>query len=197
MPNVSFGPRSQRVYAALRERIVRGELVAGAKLPPHIELASAYGVAPLTMRQVLAQLEAEGLVSREQGRGTFVRSQAPPAVLIVEDDAAMRALLEEYVTRAGYRAIPAPTVAEGLTRLTAEPSIALVFSDVRMPDKAAGLDFIRTVRRRQPTLPLVALTAYPDDLAGLHGTPECPVLFLPKPFWAHQIEETLRLALRP
>ena len=197
MPNVSFGPRAQRVYTALRARIARGELAAGAKLPPHIDLAAEYGVAPLTMRQVLVRLEEEGLISREQGRGTFVRAQAPPAVLIVEDDAALRALLEEYVTRAGYRPIPAPTAAEGLARLAEEPSIALVFSGVRLPDKDSGRDFIRAVRRRWPTLPLVAVTGYPEDLNGLHGTPECPVLILPQPFWAHQIDETLRLALRP
>ena len=196
MPNVSFGPRAQRVYVALRDRIARGELAAGAKLPAHVELAAEYGIAPLTMRQVLVRLEAEGLVSREQGRGTFVRSQAPPSVLIVEDDPAMRALLEEYVTRAGYRPVPAATAAEGLARLAEEPSIALVFSNVRLPDKESGRDFIRAGRRRWPTLPLVAVTGYPDDLDGLHGTTECPVLILPRPFWAHQIEETLRLALR-
>ena len=140
MPHVSFGPRAQRVYAALRDRIARGELVAGAKLPPHIDLAAEYGVAPLTMRQVLVQLEAEGLVSREQGRGTFVRPQAPPAVLIVAADPALRALLEEYVTRAGYRPTPVPTAAEGLACLAEERSIALVFSDVRLPDKDSGRD---------------------------------------------------------
>src|SRR5688500_4920434 len=101
----NLGPRAQRVYAALRERISRGELVAGTKLPPHTELAAAYGIAPLTMRHVLAHLEAEGLVSREHGRGTFVRAQLTPAVLIADDDAGMRALLQEYVTRAGYRPI--------------------------------------------------------------------------------------------
>ena len=197
MPHVSFGPRAKRVYAALRDRIARGELVAGAKLPPHLELATEYGIAPLTMRQVLAQLEAEGLVSREQGRGTFVRSQAPPAVLVVDDDAAMRTLLGEYVTRAGYRPILVADAAEGLARLAADSTIALVFSDVRTPDTATGLGFIRSVRRRQPTLPLVALIGYPDDLAELHGMPEWPVLVVAKPFWAHQIEEVLRLALRP
>jgi CheY-like chemotaxis protein len=149
------------------------------------------------MRQVLAQLEVEGLVSREQGRGTFVRPQAPPAVLIVDDDAAVRTLLGEYVTRAGYRPLPVADTAAGLARLAADASIALVFSDVRVPDTATGIDFIRTVRRRQPTLPLVALTGYPDDLAELHGTPEWPVLVVAKPFWAHQIEEILRLVLRP
>jgi CheY-like chemotaxis protein len=196
MPIYNLGPRAQRVYLALRDRIIRGELPVGMQLLPHAALAAEYGVAPVTVRQVLAHLEAEGLVSLEQGRGTFVRAPVLPAVLIVEDDGAMRALLEEYVSRAGYRPIPVATPAEGLACLAQDASIALVFSDVHMPDKESGLDFIRRVRRRWSALPLVAITGYPDDLAGLHGTPECPVLILTKPLWAHQIEETLRLTLR-
>jgi CheY-like chemotaxis protein len=196
MPIYNLGPRAQRVYLALRDRIIRGELPVGMQLLPHAALAAEYGVAPVTVRQVLAHLEAEGLVSLEQGRGTFVRAPVLPAVLIVEDDGAMRDLLEEYVSHAGYRPIPVATAAEGLACLAQDAAIALVFSDVHMPDKESGLDFIRRVRRRWSALPLVAITGYPDDLAGLHGTPECPVLILTKPLWAHQIEETLRLTLR-
>ena len=197
MPIYNLGPRAQRVYVALRDRIIQGKLAPGTKLPSHIELAAEYGVAPLTLRQVLARLEEEGLASREQGRGTFVRVQTPRVVMIADDDAVMCALIGEYVTRAGYRPIMAANAAEGLAHLAADPSIALVFSDVRMPDQATGLDFIRSVRRRYPTLPLVALTGYPDDLAELHGTPEWPVLIVSKPFWAHQIDEVLGLVLRP
>jgi len=62
MPMTSFGPRTQRVYAALRERIVHGTLAVGTKLPAHIALATEYGVAPVTMRHVLARLEEEGFV---------------------------------------------------------------------------------------------------------------------------------------
>ena len=195
MPIYKLGPRAQRVYAALRDHILRDAPPEGSKLPSHTELAAEYGVAPLTVRQVLARLEEEGLVSREQGRGTFIRNRTRPGVLIVEDDAGMRALLGEHVLNAGYRPLPAASATEALTCLVDDPSIGLVFSDVRIPDTDAGIAFIRAVRRRWPTLPLVAITGYPHDLDGLFGTPDCPVLLLSKPFWAHQIEETLRLTL--
>ena len=64
-----FGPRSNRIYAALRERILDGELQPGAQLPRYLELASEFGVAPMTIRQVLERLEADGLVLRRPGRG--------------------------------------------------------------------------------------------------------------------------------
>jgi CheY-like chemotaxis protein len=192
-----LGPRSGRVYSVLRERILEGELTPGTKLPPHTELAAEFGVAPLTLRHVLASLEEEGLVSREQGRGTFVRARSAPGVLIVDDDPLMRGLLRERVSRAGYRAVEADGPSTGLAALEQDANVALVLSDIRMPASSDGIGFIRAVRRRWPVLPLAAVTGYPGDLDLLHGTPECPVLILPKPFRVGQIDEVLRLALRP
>src|SRR3954454_6017646 len=98
-----LGPRARRVFTALHDRIVRGDWPPGTQLPPHRELAVEFGVAPMTMRQVLGQLEEQGLVSRQVGRGTFVRDAIGPAILIVEDGTAIGSFLSEYVQRAGYR----------------------------------------------------------------------------------------------
>jgi CheY-like chemotaxis protein len=192
-----FGPRATWVYTTLRERLTNGELSAGTKLPSHVDLAAEFGVAPLTMRQVLAILEDEGLVTREQGRGTFVRTPARRAVLIVDDALENRALLRTYVERAGYRAITMAEPSGAIVALETDSDISLVFSDVRMPTTDVGIDFIRSVRRRWPQIPLAALTGYPDDLAELHGTPECPILVLAKPAWGHQIDQALQMALPP
>ena len=190
-----LGPRAQRVLTGLRARIDSGELATGTKLPAHTELARVYGVAPLTVRQVLAQLESEGIVSREHGRGTFVRSPTLPAVLIVDDEAGYRAILQGHVAAAGHRALTASGPAEAMAALESDAGVRLVMSDIRMPTSAEGIAFIRSVRRRWSTLPLAAVTAYPDDLSGLFGTPECPVMVLAKPFRPAQVEEVLRLAV--
>lgn len=42
------------------------------KLPPENDLAKLFGVSRITIRRALGELEREGLVLREQGRGTFV-----------------------------------------------------------------------------------------------------------------------------
>jgi diguanylate cyclase (GGDEF)-like protein/PAS domain S-box-containing protein len=70
-----IGPQAYTAYAALRRRILAGEFELDGKLPPQSELAAHFGVALLTMRQALARLEQEGLVSSEQGRGTFARAR--------------------------------------------------------------------------------------------------------------------------
>jgi CheY-like chemotaxis protein len=192
-----LGRQSRRVYITLRSSIVRGDYLPGARLPAYTELAARFSVSAVTMRQVLALLEQEGLVSRQQGRGTFVQAHVPPGVLIVDDELESRALLAAYSARAGQRSIEAETPEGALELLERDPSIALLISDVRMPTAADGTAFIRTVRRRWPELPVAAITGYPDDLAPLHGTPECPVLILAKPVWEHQLQEIYRWILGP
>jgi len=193
-----FGSRSHRVYEALRDRIGKGELVPGTRLPSHREMAATFGVAPMTIRQVLARLEQEGVISREHGRGTFVRAQTRPGVLVVANAIPVRTLLGAHVTDAGYNALEADGPAAARTALEsahAAHAIALILTDVRMPTREAGVAFISLVRQRWPHVPLAAVMDQPDDLATLHGTAECPVLILTKPIRALHVQEILRLAL--
>jgi CheY-like chemotaxis protein len=187
-----LGPQSRRVYAQLREGILRGEYRVGTALPAYTALAKQFGVSPVTMRQVLALLEQEGLLSRQQGRGTFVRSATTPAVLIVDDETEIRDVLRRFVTASGHLAIEADSPAAALALLESGTLIGLILTDVRMPNRSDGVEFIRTVRRRWPDLPLAALTGYPDDLTELHGTAEYPVLNLTKPVRLDQIREVFR-----
>jgi DNA-binding transcriptional MocR family regulator len=71
-------PRYKPLVDALAADIRAGRLPAGSRLPTHRELAAREGIALVTATRVYAELEAVGLVSREQGRGTFVRDLALP-----------------------------------------------------------------------------------------------------------------------
>jgi GntR family transcriptional regulator len=68
-----------RVHAVTRElehRIVEGVYAEGDRLPAEPELAAEFAVSRTTIRDAVADLQARGLVSREQGRGTFARGPA-------------------------------------------------------------------------------------------------------------------------
>ncbi|GAA2408302.1 PLP-dependent aminotransferase family protein [Streptomyces pulveraceus] len=71
--------RYKKLVDALASDIRTGRLAPGARLPTHRGLAAREGIAVVTATRVYAELEAMGLVSREQGRGTFVRDIAVPA----------------------------------------------------------------------------------------------------------------------
>lgn len=76
-PNYS-GPMAQRyrqIADLLADRIERGTLEAGTRLPTHRALADEHGVALATATKVYRALIAAGLVVGEPGRGTFVRDR--------------------------------------------------------------------------------------------------------------------------
>lgn len=78
MKNVnSIGSRDRRplylqAIAELTKMMESGELPIGSQLPPEGELADLLGISRSTLREALGHLESYGLVSRQQGRGTFV-----------------------------------------------------------------------------------------------------------------------------
>jgi len=70
-------PLYHQIYTILRDEIVSGGYANGAILPSEFELTRQYGVSRVTAKRALNELAAEGLVSRERGRGTVVRFEAP------------------------------------------------------------------------------------------------------------------------
>ncbi|MEW6443083.1 MAG: GntR family transcriptional regulator [bacterium] len=65
------------IESLLRQKILTGQLAAAQKLPTEKELAAQFDVSPITIRTALANLEAEGLILRRRGKGTFVAMQVP------------------------------------------------------------------------------------------------------------------------
>ena len=63
---------TQGVLTQLRAYLAHAGGLAGARLPPERQLAEELGVSRGTLRHALADLEAEGLIWRHVGRGTFI-----------------------------------------------------------------------------------------------------------------------------
>jgi GntR family transcriptional regulator, uxu operon transcriptional repressor len=66
----------QQVAQLILSEVARARLVAGSRLPTERQLADDLGVTRTTVRHALALLAASGLVSREVGRGTYLRAAA-------------------------------------------------------------------------------------------------------------------------
>ncbi len=69
-------------YVAVRNALVERvrQSSPGDRLPSETALCAEFGVSRITVRRAVDELIREGLVSREQGRGTFVRAPAYPGV---------------------------------------------------------------------------------------------------------------------
>lgn len=76
MATTSPIPLYHRVYTVLRQRILDGTYSPGTRLGTEDQLAGEFGVGRATIRQAVGHLVRESMLSRQQGRGTFVL-QAP------------------------------------------------------------------------------------------------------------------------
>ncbi len=65
-------PLYTQAIKAIITMIENSELLMGSKLPPESEFADMLGISRSTLREALSHLEAYGIVSRQQGKGTFV-----------------------------------------------------------------------------------------------------------------------------
>lgn len=66
-------PLHVEVADLFRNRILSGDVSAGARLPTVDQISAELGLAKMTVRQAMDALESEGLIERHSGRGTFVR----------------------------------------------------------------------------------------------------------------------------
>ncbi len=81
-----------------------------------------------------------------------------PAILIVEDEAKMRRLLELNLGEDGFTTYSAEDAETGL-KLLHENSIDLVLTDLKLPGMN-GLEFLQTIKRQNAALPVVVMTAF-------------------------------------
>jgi DNA-binding NtrC family response regulator len=80
------------------------------------------------------------------------------AILIVEDEAKMRRLLELNLGEDGFATFSAGDAESGL-KLLRENSIDLVLTDLKLPGMD-GLEFLQAVKRQNAALPVVVMTAF-------------------------------------
>ncbi|MBM7644091.1 GntR family transcriptional repressor for pyruvate dehydrogenase complex [Scopulibacillus daqui] len=82
---------SQKISRDLLEKIESGRYPPGSKLPTEMALASQFGVSRVSIREALSVLRAMGIVSSQQGGGSYVEETIPYALLqryqIKENDA--------------------------------------------------------------------------------------------------------------
>ena len=122
-------PKYYRLAERLRRQILSGELEPGAQLATEEQLCREYAMSRGTVRQAIRLLTDEGLLRREQGRGTFVTGPSGDAPLfsLTSFDEEMRRQHRQPSTRVLATAVtPAsPDVAERLEVREGAPVIRI------------------------------------------------------------------------
>ncbi|MBS0320186.1 MAG: response regulator [Proteobacteria bacterium] len=120
-------------------------------------------------------------------------TRALHAVLVVEDEPQLRALLRTTLEAAGYRVIEAETARRAVVEArTHKPDLALV--DLGLPD-ADGIDVIRAVREFS-SLPVIVLSARAQEHEKVAALDAGADDYVTKPFGVGELLARVRGALR-
>jgi GntR family transcriptional regulator len=167
-------PKYHQVYLVLREQILAGVFSAG--LPSEAALQQRFQVARVTVRKALGQLQSEGLITREAGRGTrpiqakiatHAGAESPPKL-----GGKLTGLLENLVAmglRTRVRVVDVHTIAA-----TRAVSMALHLPEGELVQKAVRV-------RNIPDGPLSLITTFvPSKIArfGKRDLAQKPILVL-------------------
>ncbi|MBQ6638108.1 MAG: response regulator transcription factor [Lachnospiraceae bacterium] len=101
-------------------------------------------------------------------------------ILVVDDEARMRKLVNDFLTKAGYHVLEAADGEEALQVFYDNKDIALILLDVMMP-KMDGWDVCREIRT-DSKVPIVMLTARSDEMDELLGFKLGVDEYISKPF---------------
>jgi GntR family transcriptional regulator, histidine utilization repressor len=77
------GAPFQQIKMRVRDKVRTGEWGIGERIPSELDLASAFGVARMTVNRALRELTDEGALERVAGVGTFVAESKPQSTLLM------------------------------------------------------------------------------------------------------------------
>jgi len=101
-------------------------------------------------------------------------------VLLADDDSAIRTVLTQALTRAGYT-VRATATATQLWRWVAEGAGDVVITDVVLPDENA-FDMLPRIKKLRPRLPIIVMSAQNTIMTAIRATELGAYDYLPKPF---------------
>lgn len=113
---------------------------------------------------------------------------ADRTILLADDDAGIRTVLNQALKRAGYDVRSAATAAS-LWKLVAAGEGDLVITDVILPDEN-GFDVLNRIKRARPELPVVVISANNTIMTAITAAERGAYEYLPKPF---DLDELLKV----
>jgi PAS domain S-box-containing protein len=170
-------------------------LPLGSQHLPAGQVVESGPAAGATLTEVFLEESVSLLDTREAGNGTAGADEHQATVLVVDDNADMRAHIRNLLAR-HYRVVTATNGAEALARV-AEHAPALILSDIMMP-VMDGFALLKAVKENPQTahLPVVLLSARAGEEARIEGFDVGADDYLVKPFSARELLARIRSQIR-
>jgi len=160
----------------------------------HVKIYSEPGQGT-TVKVYLPRLlgsEQEG--TRDESQAEMPTGDALEVVLVVEDEPAVRQFSVDALGELGYRVLEADGAGAALRLIEAHPEIALMFTDVVMPD-VNGRKLADEARRRRPDLKVLFTTGYTRNAVVHNGVLDPGVELIGKPFTIEELAAKIREVL--
>ncbi len=114
-------------------------------------------------------------------------------ILVVDDDASQRSLLESFLAGQGFDIVTAASGEEALSVLDSQ-EVSMMISDVRMPG-ISGLETLRQARQKSSVLPVLLVTAYADVRDAVGAMRDGAVNYLEKPIDLDELLSSVRQSI--
>ena len=156
-------------------------------------------------------------ISSEAGRGTtvqmhFPRSNAPEiasdevkdqseiggsneTILVVEDDAGVRASSVDLLSELGYNVLQAANGDAAMAILLSGVSVDLIFTDVVMPGLVQSVEIAAWARSRTPPIPVLFTSGHTRDIISKNHVLAPTIALLRKPYQPETLAQLVRKAL--
>ena len=129
------------------------------------------------------------------GFGTSELPGGKETILVVEDNAEVRATAVEILGSLGYQLVEASNGHQALERFMQHPDIALVFSDVMLPGGLLGANLVARLRERHPGLKVLLTTGFTESAIMHRGLLDGTLEVLSKPYKVEDLARRVRAIL--
>lgn len=115
------------------------------------------------------------------------------AILLVEDDDEVAALVTEMLEQLGFEVTRAASAMAALGALSNERHVDLVLSDIMMPGGMDGVELAREIRQRRRGLPILLTSGYAET--AIDSAAAIGIRILPKPYQLNELAAALDTAM--
>jgi signal transduction histidine kinase len=117
-------------------------------------------------------------------------------ILVVEDDALVRAYVIAQIQSLGYTTLSASNGQQALSVLRSSDPVDLLFTDVIMPGSMNGRELSIEALKLRPALKVLFTSGYTENAMNQDGRLDSDVLLLAKPYSRADLARMIRLAMR-